>query len=89
MKFFLEIELGSESMKTVLEVDKAIHVSLRSETESGRLLAPHEALACGEAGTVTDEHGNVVGRWRVKRDARTVADRVLKVTKGRTKRVPG
>lgn len=71
MKIVIEVELGNDEMQTYKQVESAVAAALTGSFD------PHNTCKLGEQGHVWDRNGNKVGKWRVKRDARTNADRVL------------
>lgn len=77
MKFFLEIELGNAAMTDGFDV------SLALEKVMADVRVYREKEFEKAEGKIFDMSGNKVGKWRVKRDARTNEDRVLPKRGGR------
>ena len=57
MKFTLEIELGNDAMQDSRDLRRALHDVNLQPMNSG--------IQPGQAGTISDLNGNMVGRWEV------------------------
>jgi hypothetical protein len=66
MRLTIEIELGSEAMRTLgharMAIEEAFNVPLLHAVFTER----KGAAAVGESGPIYDANGNTVGKWEVK-----------------------